>query len=244
MLAPHRVDDRDRMRHGSQTQCHAGLRRYTWEALMDLSILESTRRSLHGLAELVLAGPQFALNGDIRLRVTPGGFATVAEPDLAVEANALVAPSGRLRLTGSIASLAALAGVEPRDLRDVYAQGPTIGVDDALTVDEEAAREILGAFARGDGAMRLLAPDEEPVLWPEHFDVGISLDEVNYGVSPGDAHCGEPYAYVGPWKRRTGPFWNVAFGAARPMRELGNVDDVREFLAAGAAHAAEDPEAD
>ena len=37
------------------------------------------------------------------------------------------------------------------------------------------------------------------VLWPEHFDVGIDANEVNYGVSPGDASCPEPYAYVGPW---------------------------------------------
>jgi hypothetical protein len=50
------------------------------------------------------------------------------------------------------------------------------------------------------------------VLWPEHFDIGISVDEVNYGVSPGDVHIPEPYAYVGPWHPRVGTFWNTGFG--------------------------------
>ncbi|MDQ1484060.1 MAG: hypothetical protein QOF35_2136 [Actinomycetota bacterium] len=210
---------------------------------MGPSSLESTRQSLHGLAELVLAGPQYARSGDIRLRVTATGFATVAEPALSVEADALLAPSGRLPLVGTIASLAALAGVEPRDLRDVYGEGPTIGVEDSLEVDEQAAYLILSAFSRGEEAMRQLAPDDEPVLWPEHFDVGIAFDEVNYGVSPGDADYSEPYAYVGPWKRRTGPFWNAPFGAVRLMRELPGVDDVLEFFSAGGAHASDDPEA-
>ena len=37
-----------------------------------------TRRSLHGVAELLLAGPQHRAHGTIRLRVTPGGFGGVA----------------------------------------------------------------------------------------------------------------------------------------------------------------------
>jgi hypothetical protein len=208
---------------------------------MDDGTLADTRRSLHGLAELVLAGPQFAVSGDIRLRVTRDGFATVDRPQLEVRANALVTTAGRLPLDGTIAALAARAEIEPRDLRDVYAVGPDIGVDDPLTVDHEAAREILDAFVRGDAAMRMLAPEETPVLWPEHFDVAISVDEVNYGVSAGDAHVGEPYAYVGPWKRRTGSFWNMPFGATRPARELPTVDDLLQFFTVGSAHAARDP---
>jgi hypothetical protein len=71
------------------------------------------------------------------------------------------------------------------------------------------------------------------VLWPEHFDVGISVGEVNYGVSPGDDAIPEPYAYVGPWSPQTGPFWNVPFGAARPITALGDADDVLEFFRTG-----------
>ena len=40
--------------------------------------LAATRRSLHGVAELVLAGPQYRATGKLRLGVVPGGFATVA----------------------------------------------------------------------------------------------------------------------------------------------------------------------
>ena len=64
------------------------------------------------------------------------------------------------------------------------------------------------------------------MLWPEHLDVGIASAEVNYGVSPGDAHLPEPYAYVGPWTPRTGEFWNTEFGAARPLSALGGADAV------------------
>jgi hypothetical protein len=70
----------------------------------------------------------------------------------------------------------------------------------------------------------------EPVLWPEHFDLAVTVDEVNYGVSPGDTYLDEPYAYVGPWQARTGPFWNAPFGAARPLSELGDADAVAGFF--------------
>jgi hypothetical protein len=40
---------------------------------------------VHGVAELVLAGPQYAESHDIRLRVAAGGFGTVASPDLRIE---------------------------------------------------------------------------------------------------------------------------------------------------------------
>ncbi len=208
---------------------------------MDQHTLTSTRRSLHGVAEYVLAGPQFARSGDIRLRVTASGISTVAEPSLLIEADALVAPGGRLALSGTIASLASRAGVEARDLRDVYAAGPTIGLDDAIAVDLEAADMMMGAFARGDAAMRLFGSGEEPVLWPEHFDVGIAVDEVNYGVSPGDDRTPEPYAYVGPWTAREGTFWNADFGAYQLMRDLPARDDVLAFFAEGARRAVDDP---
>jgi hypothetical protein len=71
------------------------------------------------------------------------------------------------------------------------------------------------------------------VLWPEHFDVSITVDEVNYGVSPGDGYLGEPYAYVGPYTPRSGAFWNAPFGAARPLATLGELEAVVEFFTEG-----------
>ncbi len=98
---------------------------------------------------------------------------------------------------------------------------------------------LLDALAVGDAALRAFAPEETPVLWPEHLDVGISRDEVNYGVSPGDASVAEPYAYVGPWTPRTGEFWNQPFGAARPLSALGDAGAVADFFREGARLAAE-----
>ncbi|GLZ35115.1 hypothetical protein Lesp02_73020 [Lentzea sp. NBRC 105346] len=186
---------------------------------------EATRRALHGVAELVLAGPQYERSGTIRLRVTPGGFGTVAEPDLRVDGDQLVTGGLRLPLKGTPAELADAAGIRARQLTDVYHDGSGFALDETLEIDEQSAKRIADAFARGEKALREFAPDQTPVLWPEHFDLGITLDEVNYGISPGDAHIAEPYAYVGPWTPRTGPFWNVSFGAAHPLSELDSIAD-------------------
>ncbi|MET9270094.1 hypothetical protein [Kribbella sp. NPDC003557] len=196
---------------------------------MDERSLAVTRRSLHGVAELLLAGPQHRRGGGIRLRVVPGGFGTT-DGDFRVDGDVLVAPAGTVRLTGTYAGLAAAVGLEPSRLDDVYSGGPGIAPGERLEVDPAAARLLADAFARGDAALRALAPDATPVLWPEHFDVGVTVGEVNYGVSPGDDHLPEPYAYVGPWTPRTGAFWNAPFGASRTLAELA---DVLEFFTAG-----------
>lgn len=211
---------------------------------MEQRTLDATRRSLHVVAELLVAGPQYAESGDIRLRVVPGGFGTVTAPDLRVEATDLVTADGRHPITGSVGELAAAAGLQPRPLDDVYSDVTGADPGEELAVDADAANEILFGFERGDAALRALAPDEEPVLWPEHFDIGVSVGEVNFGVSPGDGHLAEPYAYVGPWAPRRGEFWNTPFGAARPLRELADADAVERFFREGARLAATDPPAD
>ena len=73
------------------------------------------------------------------------------------------------------------------------------------------------------------------MLWPEHFDLGIAVDEVNYGISPGDARQPSPYAYVGPWTKREGQFWNAAFGSLRAATELLDADLVAAYFSAGRA---------
>lgn len=204
-----------------------------------MSDLVATRNSLHALAELVLAGPQHALTGRIILTVKPGGFGTILEPDLVIEGAELVTPAGRrIPLDGrTIAAVAQDAGVVPHALDDVYSDGPGLDEHHVLTVDARAAAEILDAFSRADAALAEFAPDESRALWPEHFDVGVSRNEVNYGVSAGDSFLQVPYAYVGPWSRDglDGPFWNAPFGAARPVAEI---EDLVAFFAKGEALAA------
>jgi hypothetical protein len=201
-----------------------------------MSDLVATRHSLHALAELVLAGPQHVLTGRIVLSVTADGFGTILEPHLSVSGTELVARDGRrIALDGrTIAAVAEDAGVVPHSLDDVYSDGSGLDEHHVLTIDAAAATEIFDAFARGDAALAAFASDESRSLWPEHFDVGITRNEANYGVSPGDGFLEVPYAYVGPWSRDglSGPFWNAPFGAARPVAEI---DDLVAYFTEGEA---------
>ena len=194
-----------------------------------------TRRSLHAVAELVFAGPQYRESGEIALRVTADGFETRFPPGLRLSGLTVLSPTrGTVEIVGrTCGELAAALGMTAGGPDGLYPDGSGVEPDEPLTGSAEEAAELIGALAVGDAALRRLAPDEEPILWPEHFDVGISVAEVNYGVSPGDAYLAEPYAYVGPWQRRGGSFWNAPFGAARPVRDLSTVDEVLSFFIEG-----------
>jgi hypothetical protein len=116
-------------------------------------------------------------------------------------------------------------------------------------VDPDALELLLVAWRSGDEALRRLAaryaPADRgdgkpaaapvPVVWPEHLDVAITLDEVNYGVSPGDRENARPYAYVGPHRPRSGPFWNADFGARLSLDALASAQVVLEFFERGRA---------
>lgn len=199
--------------------------------------LVATRRSSHGVAELVIAGPQHRADGTIRLQVTPGGFGGVRSA-VRVEGGDLVWDGGRTPLKGTYRELADAAGVDVGAPVGVYGETSGVDPDEPLAIDPGAAALLADWFTRGDAALRALAPEEEPVLWPEHFDVGIAVDEVNYGISPGDAGHPGPYAYVGPWTPREGEFWNASFGALRPAHELPDTAAVLAFLTEGRSRAA------
>lgn len=220
-------------------------------------ILSTTRRSLHGVAETLLAGPEHRAIGRIRLRVVDGGFSTLDLPGtpsrLEVIGTELVVRDAdavrRIPLQGTYGDIGRAAGIDAGAPDGVYPDGSGVSLDDSIQLDPVAVTTILGAFAVGDATLRQLAaihaPDDadaqDPVLWPEHFDVGISIDEVNYGVSPGDAGIREPYAYVGPWKQRAGDFWDQPYGSARRLGELGDAEAVLAYFEAGLARAAQDP---
>lgn len=217
--------------------------------------LATTRRSLHAVAEHIMAGPQHRLAGTIRLVVTADGFSTIAlvgaAGRLEVRGASLVAhrPAAELQvpLAGSIAEVAEAVGVDPGAPVGVYSDGSGADASFEVVVEPASTQEILRVLAMGDAALRRFTMrhgsegSPVPVLWPEHFDVGIDLDEVNYGVSPGDGFITEPYAYVGPWQQRLGPFWNQPFGAARRMRELGDINAVVAFFQAGRDATVTDP---
>ena len=197
--------------------------------------LMTTVRALHVVAELVLAGPQFRTSESIELAARPGGFGTIAPPGLRSRAAELVSDQGRWPIRDTTAGrLAAAAGVDVGEPAGLYGDGSHGTPDERLDADPDDARWVAECYARGDSALRAFAPEERPVLWPEHFDIGITTGGVSFGVSPGDGHVPEPYAYVSVRPVPVGPFWNMAFGSARPMRELRDADAVRAYFAEGA----------
>jgi hypothetical protein len=217
--------------------------------MVDQDVLAATRRSLHGIAEAVVAGPQFRATGTMRLRQRAGGFGTVRGFDRV----ALVAVAGtelvvtgvdevRHPLRGTLGELAAAAGLPFGGLESAYTGGSRPTRDQPVEVDPAAAAELAAAWALGARALHALAAPEPvtPVLWPEHLDIAITLDEVNYGVSPGDETIPVPYAYVGPQRPRKGPFWDRPFGAARTLRELPGDAAVAAFFAEGRQQARQD----
>jgi hypothetical protein len=207
---------------------------------MSKDALAATRRSLHGVAELVLAGPQYRATGKLRLGVVPGGFATVLTPRLRVDGS---------RVAGADGVAVAIGGRTPRALgtelgvsagrpEGAYGGGSGVDPDEVLTLDAEQAGVITRALAIGHDALVAFAASESPVLWPEHFDVAIRVHDMNFGVSPGDGFIDEPYAYVGVSSPPVGDkFWNAPFGAAAPLRELPGVPAVTGFFAEGRARA-------
>ena len=202
--------------------------------------LAVTRRSLHGVAELVLAGPQYRTAGRLRLRVVPGGFATTLTPGLRVDGSRVAGDEGAPVAIGGRTprALGAELGVAAGRPEGAYESGSGVDLDEVLAVDPGQADVITAALALGQDALTAFAPGETPVLWPEHFDVAIRVQEINFGVSPGDGFIDEPYAYVGVSAVPAGDaFWNAPFGAAVPLRELPGVPAVAAFFTEGRGRA-------
>jgi len=192
----------------------------------------ATKAWLHGIAELLLAGPQYRRSGTIRLRVTEDGFATVTQPETSYSDGTVTSGDTRIPLGAlTYAEIGERLGCEAGAPEGLYQDGSGAKPNDVPAPNEAAALELVTALSRGDQALRLLAPNTTPVLWPEHFDVSVTLDEVNYGVSPGDGYLDEPYMYVGPRTPPAGAFWNAPFGAARPL--AATVEEAAEFFAEG-----------
>ena len=195
--------------------------------------LGQTRRSLHVVAELVLAGPQSRTSGTVRLSAAAGGFRTIAEPDIRVEGGEVVRGATRIAINASTpAALSSALGVNAV-APDTYHDGTGATAEEELVVSAVHAEALAEWFQAGQEALLALAPTEVPVLWPEHFDNAITADEINYGVSPGDSFSEVPYAYVGPWTPREGDFWNAPFGAFRTWTDLGGAAALLDFFRQG-----------
>jgi len=210
--------------------------------------LISTREALHQVAEHVLAAAQYAQTGTIRLRVIDGGFETTRElrggRRLAVLGGRLVATDGsgeRSAPLTTIAAAAEFAGITPGLPPQAYRAATQFAPDAPLVTDPGAVRLLTDWYGLGDAALRLFSVEvgasQQPTLWPEHFDLGVTIDAVNYGASPGDAHVARPYLYVGPHggPPRRDEFWNADFGAVRTIDEIAGVESAVAFFRRGRA---------
>ncbi|HKY13944.1 MAG TPA: hypothetical protein VJM33_03395 [Microthrixaceae bacterium] len=210
--------------------------------------LVSTRRSLHQLAEHVLAADLHRHTGRIGLRASAGGLATPTYDHegrprrVRIEGTTLVVDDGGEQRSAPISTLRAAArllDIEPGGPAGVYPLSTPLEPDAPLDVDPVAARMIAEWFSIVDRALERFAAahgDDSPTerrLWPEHFDLALSMGEANYGGSPGDDGHDLPYLYVGPWSPREGEFWNEPFGASRSWKANLDRDDAVGFLDEG-----------
>jgi len=196
----------------------------------DPAALAATRRRLHGIGECLLAGPQRRAGGRFTLRVTPGGFATTGEPALRLDGTDIVVDENRrVPIAGTFSGLADALGVDFGPPPDTYPDGSEASPGDDTTLDVASARLIQDWYLKTDAALRVVAPRQTPILWPEHFDVAILLDDTSYGASPGDGFHAEPYAYVSNSDHDGSDFWNAPFGAVRGHDQMRSVDDLVTF---------------
>ncbi len=211
--------------------------------------LAATRAGWHRVAEHILASALYRATGKIGLVPSPGGFRTPSFGTdarlLAVDGTELVVGDARgtkrTPLT-TIRAAAEFAGITPGAPAGVYEPATPLDLDAPLMIDPDAARLLAEWYGLGAQALSRLAaeiPGDQPtapVLWPEHFDVGMTAAAINYGASPGDDRVADPYLYVGP---HDGPppgdpaFWNAPFGATRTFRQIGTVAAAAAFFRDG-----------
>lgn len=206
-------------------------------------VLAATRQSLHQAAEHLLAAARKRASGEITLLPAPHGVTTPPLPDgrvVALEDDEVVVrwPGGEKRaLLTTLADAAEAVGLEPGFPWTKHPPGTMFERDAPLAVDPTAAAALAGWFALGEEALTALAAEvadelpSAPQIFPEHFDLGITAGDVNYGFSPGDDAIPEPYVYVGPHGALTDdPFWNAPFGAYRTWREVTTAEEGLTFI--------------
>jgi hypothetical protein len=141
---------------------------------------------------------------------------TSTEPDLRLSVDGLRANGRIYQFAGTVADLAAQASLSAIRPDVEYHDQISGDAQTKLTATPAANAQVLTVFTIGAEAMAAFS-DVKAILWPEHFDFAIRVDEVNYGISPGDGYWPQPYAYLGPNEVGHDPFWNAPFGAVHPM---------------------------
>ena len=189
----------------------------------------ATRRQLRGVAESLIAGPQYRVSGTIKLAVRPavlpafpyrspctagiwcGSAAAHRLPARSVPSRS---PRGwtRIRPMASTTWPTRCPRRCPRSRRRghrVDSPKPLRGRPRAQTGSARmSSGAVAGAFRRrghrGRSELRRVRRRRVPAT---------------------------PYAYVGPWATRSGPFWNAPFGAMYPLNPSQDVDALTSRIA-------------
>ena len=114
--------------------------------------------------------------------------------------------------------------------------------DAPLAIDGTDLQLLAGWFTLVGEALTTQAPEASPTLWPEHFDLAVTVSvasgETTFGGSPGDAEHDQPYLYVlppSPEPDGDRSFWNEPFGAAVSYDRIATAGDAAAFFADAAA---------
>ena len=154
----------------------------------------------------------------------------------------LVAPDGTSRSAPitTLRAAGAFFGIECGMPATVYPPATPLDLDSPLPVDATTAASIGAWLALGQDALTRIGashPDDGPEP-PSSCGPSTSTSAPPWARSTSDSprattSIPRPYAYVGPWTPKEGPFWNQPFGAARTVAELATVDDVLRFFEEG-----------
>jgi hypothetical protein len=208
--------------------------------LAAMSSLVDTRNALHDVARFVLAADLEGTTELVTLRAADGGF---AQPErlvdglqrrIRIDGTALVVQHGENEEWAPLTTLGAAA-----ESASVSLPTDAPAADKALEIDATHAELLAEFFALTHSALaefRRRHAGERPTiaqLFPHHFDLAITMQEVNFGGSPGDKDHDEPYLYVGPWSLSPHSEWNEAWGASMPWSQQTTAEQAIEFFERG-----------
>jgi hypothetical protein len=204
----------------------------------------ATRESLRALACYVVSPARKAQGGRIGLRPTGDGFGTPVLDDgtrIVVRGDRLLRlPDGGDVPITTLRAAAAFVGIDLVADPGVGHDVPPFVPDDDLAVDDAASLALGAWYHFGQEVLDALHDElpsgstSEAQLWPEHFDLAITIEPrpggaVNVGFSPGDGFHAAPYVYVGPHDTANlvGDVWNAPFGAYLGHAALAAATDPR-----------------
>ena len=206
----------------------------------------STRGAVHTLAEHVLCAARYAAVGRIGLTPVDDGIATPPFDGRVVGLRGVElvdtgthgerrSPVTTLRAAGAFFGV--VPGVPP-----LWTPTTNSNLDDVLHIDADGVAVLAAWFTLVSGALTTVHPAASQTLWPEHFDLAVTVAGATYGGSPGDATHVAPYLYVTPagepvpdGDRR---FWNEPFGASLAYDRITGAADAIGFFTEAMARVA------